>query len=317
MTLFESLTSPVVLYQSAQLALRKCKRSPERALFLCNLSQELFQLRQQLLAGVYEFGPYQQKIVIDPKKRLIHKAPFRDRVVHQAITFVLEPRMERHLIFDTHACRKGKGTDLALNRAQAACKSHKYALKMDVSKYFKSINQHLLLCKLKRIVPDRRLMELSQNLVMSFEEGIPIGNLTLQIFANWFLNDLDQFIKRTLKVKSYFRYMDDLLIFGQTKAQLWGFAHAIANFGAQEELLFPKSKTYVFPTAKGVPFLGYHLFANRKPRMHQRKLRRLRAGLKQALKMQHPSLARLKFLAGWMGSAGRGLCPKLRADLGI
>jgi RNA-directed DNA polymerase len=315
--LLEKTASLSTLLQATLRAARKCPYSQTRATFLLHIDRHCLHLREQLLAGTYCWGPYESTIVVDPKRRVIHKAPFRDRVVHQAMADVLNPILERFLIHTTYACRFGKGTDTALKAAIELARRHEFAVKMDISKYFASVNHSRLLEKLRRIVPNGRYMALLESLVLSFSPGIPIGNLTSQLFANLYLNDLDQFIKRDLKVKYYLRYMDDMLFFLHDKETAWRLVHAVREKAALDALTFPARKVQLYRTRSGVNFLGYRIFNTGRPRMLSRKLRRLREKLRAAAKSAHPKKARQRTISGWYGSARYGLSPRLCTDLGI
>lgn len=315
--LFVRVSHLGTLLAAALRASRKCAASPARANFLMNMSAHCMELQECLLAGSYAWGPYETKEVCDPKRRIIHKAPFRDRVVHQAIAEVLEPILERHLIHHTYACRAGKGTSHALETAMRWVSRKPYALRLDIAQYFASVNRENLTAKLARLVPDPRLMALLESLVMSFEPGIPIGNLTSQLFANLYLNDLDQFIKRTLKVKGYVRYMDDFLVLADDRDSCWRLRDAIRTFAESEGLSIPDRKTSLHRTTTGVPFLGYRLFANARPRIHRRKIRRLGQCLRKAARHRTPEARRWSTIAGWYGSARFGITEKLALDLGI
>jgi RNA-directed DNA polymerase len=315
--LFEATVSLPRLLTAALRASRKCQNSSERAQFLLHLDQNCINLREQIQADSYVWGPYTAKTVCDPKRRTIHKAPFRDRVVHQTIADVLNPILERHLIHTTFACRCGKGTNAALEYAMVQAKHYPFALKMDISKYFASVNHALLMEKLARIVPDKRLIALLESLVRSFSPGIPIGNLTSQLFANLYLNDLDQFVKRHLKVKHYLRYMDDMLFFAQEKSTAWQLADEVRACAARHTLDIPPHKTQLFRTQTGVHFLGYRIFSAARPRLLARRLRRLRARLRRAARSPAPTRARRSTIMGWYGSAKYGLSQNLCTDLGI
>jgi RNA-directed DNA polymerase len=316
-TLFSHVTHLSTLLAAALRASRKCAASPARAEFLTNMSIHCIEIREQLLTESYVWGPYEIKEVCDPKRRIIHKAPFRDRVVHQAIAEVLDPILERHLIYHTYACRKNKGTSHALETAMRWVSRKPYALRLDIAQYFASVKGDKLIAKLARIVPDTRLMTLLESLVTSFEPGIPIGNLTSQLFANLYLNDLDHFIKRKLKVKEYLRYMDDLLILSSDRQTAWKLRDAIQMFAEAEGLRIPNHKTSLHPSSSGVPFLGYRLFANKRPRLHRRKIRRLGECLRKAARGPDAEKKRWATIAGWYGTAHFGLTPKLARDLQI
>ena len=142
--LWSSLTSFEYLLAAAENAARGKKRRPDVAAFVMNLEWEVLQLRRELLDGSYEAGPYRTFAIEDPKPRQISAAPFRDRVVHHALTQVLEPVFERRFSKDSFACRKGLGTHKALARAREGARRYKYVLKCDIRKYFASIDHQIL-----------------------------------------------------------------------------------------------------------------------------------------------------------------------------
>jgi retron-type reverse transcriptase len=222
-------------------------------------------LRTELIGGTYVHGPYRHFIVADSKRREIKAAPFRDRVVHQAVVAALEPIFERRFIFDSYACRKDKGTRAAIQRFEHFLRLSHYALTMDVSRFFASIDHAILIDLLARRVHDVRMMDLCRLIVNSSEDtpghGIPIGNLTSQLFANVYLDELDQHVKHGLRERRYVRYMDDFAILADDKAHLHAQKCEIGGF-LQDRLhlaVHPK-KAQVAPTQRGIEFLGYRIF---------------------------------------------------------
>lgn len=245
---------------------RRGKGSREEvARFGWRLEAKLLALREELLGGTYVHGVYRHFVINDSKRREIKAAPFRDRVVHQAVTAALEPHFDRGFIFDTYACRRGKGTHAALKRFEHYARASRYALSMDISKYFASVNHATLFSLLKRKVRDTRMLELCRMIIASSEDtpgrGIPIGNLTSQLFANVYLGQLDHYAKHTLRLRRYVRYMDDIVILHDDKAVLHEVKQAIAAFaGSTLGLSLHPRKVQVSPTSAGIYFLGYHIF---------------------------------------------------------
>lgn len=280
----------------AYLKARKCKRYRNEVLkFSYNLEERVLKLQEELLNQNYQHGGYREFIVCDAKKRQIKAAPFRDRVVHHAVCNIIEPIFDKGFIYDSYACRKEKGTHKAMKRLEQFLKSVSecakgtpaspervvhardggqgvlnerkiYCLKCDISKYFASINHKVLLELIKKKITDIKVIWLIQEILNSNYErevgvGIPIGNVISQLFANIYLNELDQFVKHTLRVKHYIRYMDDFLILDHNKTRLHQTKKVIQEF-LQNKLkleLHPK-KANVSPIEKGVDFLGYQIF---------------------------------------------------------
>lgn len=238
--------------------------------FEINLEDHVFALHEDLKNGTYEHGGYISFVVHDPKRRNIHKAPVRDRLLHHAVHRVIEPMWNKIFIFDSWSSRKTKGTHAAVRRLQdfALRLSHNYTrtlwvLKLDVTKFFDSVDHKILLDILSKRTWDDRLMNLFREIIESFNPGLPLGNLTSQLFANVYMNKLDQFVKNDLRIKGYVRYADDFVLMHEDKELLIDCRHKIEHF-LQEQLhlkVHPKKlilKTY----ASGIDYLGYISFPN-------------------------------------------------------
>ena len=255
----------------AYLKARRCKRYRKEILkFSYNLEKNLLRLGSELRNQVYCHGSYREFTVNDSKKRRIKTAPFQDRVVHHALCNIIEPIFDKGFIFDSYACRKEKGTHRAIKRLEKFLRSNKnlYVLKCDISKYFASIEHQILLELIKKRIADQKALWLVKEILNSTYEkklgtGIPIGNLTSQLFASIYLNELDQFVKHKLRIKYYLRYMDDFLILDFEKKKLHQIKEEIREV-LQNRLkleLHPK-KANVSPIDKGIDFLGYRIFGN-------------------------------------------------------
>lgn len=284
--LYEDVCSFENLY-GAYLKARKCKRYKEYVLdFSWDVEGEIMKLQDDLMNKAYKHGEYYQFTLYDAKKREIKAAPFRDRVVHHALCTVLEPIFDRGFIYDSYACRKGKGTHKAIKRLDKFIQSAEecwgegnvYCLKCDISKYFDSIDHQVLFDLIRRKVRDVNVLWLVEKIIKSSfsrrvhydlfnfcETGIPIGNLTSQLFANLYLNELDQFVKHDLGEKYYIRYMDDFLILGNEKRRLHELEGILREFLRRElRLELHKKKVALYPVEKGISFLGYKVFRHYK-----------------------------------------------------
>jgi len=281
--LYEKICSFENLYL-AYLKARKCKRYRNEILkFSYNLEENLLKLRKELLSQSYRHGPYRTFIVNDSKKRIIKAAPFRDRVVHHALCNLIEPIFDRGFIYNTYACRKEKGTHRAIKRLEGFLRSisdrgvmlkDTYCLQCDISKYFANIDHKILTSFIKRKIKDEKALWLIEKIIKSSYEhkifknlfefrlsGIPIGNLTSQLFANIYLNELDQFIKHKLREKHYLRYMDDFVILYADKKHLHELKKLIQEFLQEKlKLKFHPKKANIFPVRQGIDFLGYRIF---------------------------------------------------------
>lgn len=237
--------------------------------FDLNLEDNLFKLHEELLGSNFKLHPYEIFTVSDPKPRNIHKASVRDRVLNLAVHRVLYLIFEKSFIFDSYSSRKGKGLHLGVKRLFNATRkvsqnwhTSGYVLKCDVNKFFDSVDHKILFELLKRRVQEKETLYLLQIILQSFEKstgkGLPLGNVTSQLFANVYLHELDRFVKHTLKVKYYFRYADDFVILHNNKKVLENFETAIKKF-LQDNLLLKihENQILIRKVNQGIDFLGY------------------------------------------------------------
>ena len=228
------------------------------------LDENLTRLRAELLAGSVRVGDYHLFQIFDPKERTICAADFRQRVLHHAVMAVCEPALEQAAVFDSYACRKGKGRLAAVGRASGYARRYDWFLKMDVRKYFASIDHRVLERLLARRYKDTAVLALFGKIIRSYEtvpgRGLPIGNLTSQHFANYYLSPLDRFIKEQLGRGAYVRYMDDSVVWGRCRGELKAVRDRVREFLAVELKLELKAEPPLNRTALGMDFLGYRLF---------------------------------------------------------
>lgn len=212
------------LLRSAEKACKGKRFRPSTAAFHFNLEHELWALHEELANKTYRPGTYRSFFIHEPKKRQISAAPYRDRVVHHALTQVLEPIFEKCFISDSYACRKGKGTHAAVDRCQEFARQFRYVLKADIQKFFPSIDHEILKQLVARRIKDPDVLWLVSQIIdhsnpqeevqnwfsgddlftpTEHSRGIPIGNQTSQFFANVYLDPLDHFVKNRLRIKGY------------------------------------------------------------------------------------------------------------------
>jgi len=241
--------------------------------FSFHLMDNIISLNQDLANYSYHPGGYKSFKVSDPKPRHIHKASVRDRLLHHAVYRQLYPFFDRTFINDSYSCRLGKGTHKALVRFQKYFYKVSYnntkncwVLKGDIRKFFASVDQTTLLDILDEYISDRRLLDLLEKIIHSFNsgqpgKGLPLGNLTSQLFANVYLNYFDQFIKHSLKVKYYIRYADDFIIMSDDKACLVDLVEVIGEFLATNlKLEIHPDKLFIKTVSSGIDFLGWTIF---------------------------------------------------------
>lgn len=280
---YDELISFSNLYLAYGKAARGKRGRSTTATFDFHLEENLWQLHDELKGQTYSPGAYHSFYIRDPKHRLVSAAPFRDRVVHHALCNLIEPVFERAFIGDSYANRLGKGTHKALDRAQKFARQYPYVFQCDIRKFFPSIDHAVLGKILARKISDEKTLWLCDQIIQSGKDvlreeyemhyfagdnllaanrprGLPIGNLTSQFWANVYLNELDQFIKRKLRVKAYLRYVDDFLLFAEDKKTLWKWKQAIGQFLGTLRLTMHEGSSTVYPIKTGIPFLGFRLY---------------------------------------------------------
>ena len=277
--LFERWTTLRALWLGARRAALGKRSRPGVARVLLDLEGTVLRLSRALRDGTWEPGRASVHVIHDPKTRTITAAPFADRIVHQALCATIGPLLDRGLIADTYACRVGRGTHAALARARRWARAHRFALHLDVRKYFPSIDHAILLGQLERDLRCPRTLDVCARILATGARaitparfhipgddlftpagraiGLPIGNLTSQHFANRYLSPVDHRAKDRLRVRAYLRYMDDMLLFDDDAARLRDLGHALEEACFRQRLrLHPWQ---VVPTAGGLGWLGFRI----------------------------------------------------------
>lgn len=287
-----NLLGQVASLGNLDLAFRSCARGKRRSegyeKLLYSWPDAIGRLRRKLLGGAYRFSTYRQFVVHDPKARTVSAPSFQDRVIHTAICQIIEPIVDKTLSRSVYACRKGKGNRFAVIDLIAALKSmghRRFVTKLDVEAYFDSINHHVLKGKLRAVLPDSSLDGLFECLLSSFadKQGLPIGSLTSQLFANFYLGSADEVILQALGPEGfYFRYMDDFVIGTRSKIKTRAVVDSVLEHVAQElRLAIPFHKRHPLG-ADPVPFLGFvvnhdgYRILTRNQRRHRKQIRRLK-----------------------------------------
>jgi len=237
-----------------------------------HLEDGIVALRHDLSAGAYRHGPYEHFVVHDPKHREISKATVRDRLVHHALVRALEPAFEQQLTDCSWSCRRGKGTHAAVDyfqhcawRLSRNSTRTVWVLKLDIRHFFASTNHEILRSVLWRTIQDQRVRWLVAEIIESFPEGLPLGNLTSQLFANVYLNELDCYIKNVLKVPGYLRYCDDLIFWHADQQFLVNLLPIVRAYLADElRLRLHPRKVLLTRYHAGVDVLGYLCFPHYK-----------------------------------------------------
>lgn len=254
----------ITAYPNIRLAWLKTlrgKRSSSSALrFGRNLDANLRGLQKRLRSQDAGWGNYRQFQIFEPKQRTISAAPIAERVMHHAMMNILEPLFERPLIYHCYACRKNKGTHAAVKQAFHWSRSGGWFLKLDVRGYFDSIDHKVLYQQLTRLIKDPSVLQLLYSLLSSYAtipgKGLPIGNLTSQFCANLYLSGMDHSILEQCRPRAYLRYMDDFVLWAQTKEELSAALHHITDY-CDEHLKLHMKPPVLARVETGLPFLGF------------------------------------------------------------
>jgi RNA-directed DNA polymerase len=303
--------------------------------FSLNLADNILQLNSELANFTYKHGEYTAFNISDPKPRNIHKAGVRDRVLHHAIYRKLYPFFDKTFIADSYSCRVAKGTHKAMNRfesfgRQVSKNNTKtvWVLKCDIRKFFASIDHKVLLGILASHISDKGLMWLINGVIESFSSsapiygqqrqpinrrttqsdiGLPLGNLTSQLFCNIYMNEFDQFVKHKLKAKYYIRYADDFVFLSEDRSKLLSIIPKISTFlGQSLKLQLHPDKVFVKTLASGVDFLGWVNFP------YYRTLRNTTSRRMFKRLKEHPEDA---ILQSYLGLIKHGNSHKLKLEL--
>lgn len=306
-------------------------------LFFQKLEDNILELADELQTCRYSPGQYRTFTIYEPKKRMISAAPFRDRVVHHALMNIIGPVLENSFIYDTYANRKSKGTHRAIRRYQAFLRQFDYALKCDIKKYFPSIDHAILKTLLRRRIADERTLWLLDRIIDNSNEqefvcdyyfgdtlfsplerrkGLPIGNLTSQFLANFYLSDFDHFIKEELGCKGYLRYVDDFVLFDNSKYLLKERHYRLTAYLDTLRLKLNPARVMLYPCTVGTAFLGQVIYRNHR-RLRGENVRKCRRRLK-AWEENPPENVEHR-IASWLGHAtqadARGLVKALNLKL--
>jgi len=265
--LFDKAFSRENLYK-AYLDARKGKRKKCACfLFEKNLGANLEEIYQEIHSNSYRPTPYFKFYVYEPKKRIIYAPAFKDIVVQHAIYRIICPIFDKTFIDTSFACRKGYGTHKASKYTQKALRQYDgnlYTLKLDIRKYFYSIDRKILRMLIERKIKDKRFVDLMMEFAVYDDPvGIPIGNLLSQIYALIYLNPLDHFIKRILKIRHYVRYVDDFILVGLTRDKCLEYKRDIIKY-LKSNLYLVLSKSTIQRIKRGVNFVGYRTWQSYK-----------------------------------------------------
>lgn len=275
--LYEKIGHPDNLRLAFVKAARGKSDRKEVITFRSSFEENISKMAQQFNNEKLALGRYHFFKVRDPKQRDICAAPFAERIIHHAIMNHCEPVFDTFAIHDSYACRPGKGLRRAIKRCRDFTARNSWFLKLDVHKYFDSIDQEIALHQLARLIKDKKLLNLFKSILCTYStasgKGVPIGNLISQHIANYYLGYFDHWIKEERKVKHYLRYMDDFVLFASSKNRLQEHLHLIHIFLEDTLKIKVKNDIHLNRCMHGVHFLGFRVFPHRvrlSPRSKQR-----------------------------------------------
>lgn len=262
--LFDKIVSLDNLYEADKRARRQKSHRPEVMLFDKNKDKLLLDLQRKLINGEYETSEYYVFKIYEPKEREIFKLPYYpDRIVHHAIMNIMEPIWVSAFVKGTYSCIRKRGIHKALKDVKFALKDEvntQYCLKLDIRKFYPSIDHDILKTIIRKKIKDKRLLSLLDEIIES-AQGVPIGNYLSQLFANLYLTYLDHWIKEQKKVRYYFRYADDIVILGGDKQQLRDLFYDIQDYLNNKLKLNFKDNWQIFKVdSRGIDFVGYRVF---------------------------------------------------------
>lgn len=313
---YKNLFQDIVAIDNLWNAYRKASKgnaySHGRLVFKQNEASNLLLLHQALVNGTYKIGKPICFLVREPKTRLIHAAPFVDRVVQHAINNIIEPIFDKAFVHQSYACRKKKGTHQAAIKTQSLIRkmSPAYVLKTDYRRYFPSIDRAILHKEIRRKISCHKTLSLITCFVPKTGTGLPIGNLLSQLFANVYGHIMDRWLLHKVRIKHFIRYMDDNVIFcfSVEAARL---LQAIMSAFANQAMKLSFSRWQIRPTQKGVNFCGYRIF-------DRYKLLRKDSVIRARRKIKRYTEEKLKkFIPSWLGHAKWADTYNLIKHLGI
>lgn len=334
-----NLWPQIITFENLLLAALKAQKgkryNPSVLRFNLNREEELVQLQTELTQKTYQPGAYTTFEIETPKKRMISAAPYRDRVVHHALCNHITPVLEKSLIPHTYANRVGFGTHRALKRFTHLLRSHRYILQCDIQKYFPSLDHQILKTLICRKIKCPDTLWLIDKIIdnsnpqeptghhfpgdtllspLDRRQGLPIGNLTSQTFANFYLHGFDHFVSRRLRIP-YVRYVDDFALFSNSPQQLREAQPILVQYLEQLRLRLHPRKTQLFETGHGANFVGYRVFPSH-IRVCSANLRigrhRLRYNLKQYRQQKLEAATVQQSLTSWLAHLAHADSYRLR-----
>jgi RNA-directed DNA polymerase len=328
MKTYTNLYLEIISLKNLILAWKKARKGKTRKDYVIEFEKDLAYnikiLYDELNSQTYKPSSLKTFVICDPKTRKISKSSFRDRIVHHALCKVIEPIFDKTFIYDSCANRIGKGTLFALDRFEKFkmqvtdnLSKEAFCLKADIKHYFQEVDKEILLRIIKRKISDKQTIHLIKLILNNFErrKGMPLGNLTSQFFANVYLNELDYFVKHSLKAKYYVRYVDDFIILYKSKLQLAKWKEEIELFLKEKLVLeLHPEKSKIVSLSKGIDFVGFKIFYHHKL-LRKRNLRKIEQKIQEFKEGKIPQEKFAEIFNGWNAYAKWGNCHNLSKGL--
>ena len=306
----------------------KTKRYSKEVLkFEIDLETNIVNLYKKLKNGTYKMGKYRTFKIYEPKERIIRALPYVDRIVHQWYVYeFIKPYVIPRFIYDSYACIEGRGTHKAVDKAQEymRCMKNKYhsyyIVKCDIKGFFYNIDKDILFKLLGKFIKDEELLKLTYEFIYGDNDvlGLPIGNYTSQFFANIYLNELDHFVKDKLKIKYYVRYMDDFVMFVETKEEARKVIADIDVYLEENLHLQLNHKSGYHLNKMGLDFCGfrvyesYRLLRKRSIKKIKRKIKKWNILYENNLLDLHKTILEWN---SWLAHSSHAKCYKLQLDI--
>lgn len=279
----------IVEYKNMSLALYKVAKGKRNRKdvqhFFLNIEASISQLQHDILNQESPYGHYRSFTIYDPKKRLIHAACFEDRILHHALMNITGDVFEKAMVDNTYACRPKKGVHKAVKRVQEHLRAYSHYGKIDIDSYFANIDHQILLSVLMRKFKGREIKHLFNQILQSHQNskiqncGLPIGSLTSQYFANYYLDGLDRFLNNDPRVRKSVRYMDDVIWWCDCRNDVKSVLKEVTGYLRLQRRLLVKPSTQIQKSSQGVTYCGFRisqgcmrLSKRRKKRYQERRL---------------------------------------------
>lgn len=260
----EMIADFCVLARAACTAAKGKRNRPDVVRFFSNFDANIAALRHDLIAKIAPYNRFRCFTIYDPKQRVITAVSFEDRIIHHALMIFASPILERALIPQTFACREKKGPLAAVVMAQQYIRKYPWYVKIDIAKYFETIDHDILLSLLFRKFKGSFCHDLLQRIVSGYQtakgKGLPIGSLTSQHFANYYLSGVDRLLTEHTLARAYVRYMDDMVWWCDSKQIAKQILADVTMYVNQARQLRIKDNTAIQKSAQGLPFCGFRLF---------------------------------------------------------